>query len=329
MSTKETMLKNMHNTKILVGIKTYMRPVMLKGLLNSIARADLPGEILLLVADNDAKGSARETVVNFERQAPFPVKYAVVPKRGLSNVFNCLIEAAIAHGASYLACLDDDQTIGKTWLTETYSALEKHNADACGAKTVDYLDSHRQVPWWSRDIPKFGWRVKIRNALPKIPKQKVVEEVNLNGNNLLLSERIYKDLNLRFDSKFNLTGGEERDFFLRAREAGAKCIRNYGTSDGLVYHIIPESRATLRYWIRSRYISYWMKFYFDKRQGKQLAHTLDFSTCLLKAILHLLPSIFSRYYFTKSLYLFIKCGAYIACLLRIRPPAWHKDRHGY
>jgi len=322
-------LKDMNDTQFLVGIKTYMRPTMLKGLLNSIAHANLPGETLLLVADNDAKGSARETVANFARQAPFPVKYTIVPERGLSNVFNCLIEAAIAHGASYLACLDDDQTIGKTWLTETWAALEKHNADACGAKTVDYLDFQGKIPWWSRDIPKFGWRVKIRNSSPEIPKQKVVEGVSLNGNNFLLSKRLYKDLNLRFDPKFNLTGGEETDFFLRAQEAGAKCIRNYGTCDGLVYHIIPESRATLRYWIRSRYISYWMKFYFGKRQGKQLAHALDFFAYLLKAILYLLPSIFSRYYFTKSLYLFIKCGAYIACLFRIRPLIYHRDRHGY
>ncbi len=327
------MLKNMHDTKILVGIKTYMRPAMLEGLLNSIAHADLPGEILLMVADNDAKGGARETVVNFARQAPFPVKYAIVPERGLSNVFNCLIEAAIAHGASCLACLDDDQTIGKTWLTETWSALEKHNADACGANTVMcYPDFQPSLPkWkWNRDIPKFGWRVKIRNAnaIPNMPKQKVVEK-RPNGNNFLLSERIYKDLNLRFDPKFNLTGGEETDFFLRAQEAGAKCIRNYGTCDGLVYHIIPDSRTTLRYFIRNTYIRYWLKFYFGKRRHKQLAHALNFFTCLLKAILCLLPSIFSRYYFTKSLRMFIKCAAYVACLFRIRPPAWHKDRHGY
>lgn len=331
---KDTVLhnpKSISSVEFLIGVKTYMRPLMLKDLLHSIARLDLPGKTSLAVADNDAKESARQVVQDFARRSSIEVHYIVVPERGLCNAFNRLIETAIAGGARYLACLDDDQTVGKTWLAEIHAALEQHGADVCGAKTVNDVSHHGKIPWGDDpDAPKFGWRTKIRDASAGTWERRVVETASICGNNFLLSERIYKDMNLRFDPRYNLSGGEETDFFIRARNNGAKLIRCYGTDTSVVHHVVPESRTTLRYYAKIRYRSAYSRLYFARRKGKRAACALKFLTRVPKIILYLPPAVFSRYYFAKlvkSLMEFLACVSY--AFGRRRLPFYHDEKHGY
>ena len=307
-----------------------MRPLMLKDLLHSIGRLELPGETSLAVADNDAEESARQVVQDFARRSPIEVQYIVVPERGLCNAFNRLIETAIASGACYLACLDDDQTVGKTWLTEIHSALEEHGADICAAKTVNDVSHHGKIPWGEPNIPKFGWRPKVCDATPKTWERRVVETASICGNNFLLSERIYKDMNLRFDLKYNLSGGEETDFFIRARDSGAKLIRHYGSNTSIVRHIVPESRTTLRYYAKIRYRSAYSHLYFAKRKKKRAAYVLKSFTHIPMIILYLPLAAFSRYYFAKLVKRFMESLAYVSYTFgRRRLPLYHDERHGY
>ncbi len=316
--------------EFLIGVKTYMRPLMLKDLLHSIGCLELPGTASLAVADNDAKESARKTVQDFARQSPIKVQYIVVPERGLCNAFNRLIETAVADGARYLACLDDDQTVGKTWLAEIHSALEEYGADVCGAKTVNDVSRHGKIPWGDPNTPKFGWRTKVRNAVSKTSERRAVETTSICGNNFLLSERIYKDMNLRFDPKYNLSGGEETDFFARARNNGAKLIRYYGTETGVVHHVIPESRTTLRYYAKIRYRSAYSRLYFARRKKKRAAYALKFLTHVPKIILYLPPAVFSRYYFAKLVKSLMEFLAYVSYAFgRRRLPFYHDERHGH
>ena len=322
--------KNTSSTEFLIGVKTYMRPLMLKDLLHSISHLELPGKTSLAVTDNDARESARQVVQDFARTSPIEVQYIVVPERGLCNAFNQLIEAALASGARYLACLDDDQTVGKTWLTELHSAMESNGADVCGAKTINDISHHGKIPWGDTNIPKFGWRPKVCDAAPETWKRRVVETTSICGNNFLLSERIYKDMNLRFDLDYNLSGGEEIDFFIRARDNGAKLIRHYGTAASVVRHVIPETRTTLRYYAKTKYRSAYAHLYFAKRKKKQRRTFSMYFTHIPKIALYLPPAIFSRYYFeklVKRLMEFLACMSYAFGKRRL--PIYHDERHGY
>jgi len=192
---------------ILIGVPTCMRPVMLAACLDSIGRMEFPAdaEVRLAVADNDVAESARNVVEEFSRRAPLPVDYSVCPERGLSNIRNHLLDRALDLGADVLACVDDDCTAGKTWLSDSLAALRRSGADA------------------------------VNSGAPK-------ENAKLSTNGIVMTKRIFRDLNMRYDPLFNFTGSEDTDFACRAMKLGARFVQvpysslsigDYGHRDGM------------------------------------------------------------------------------------------------
>ncbi|MDD9815873.1 MAG: glycosyltransferase [Gammaproteobacteria bacterium] len=209
---------------ILIGVPTCGWPVMLAACLESIGRMAFPAdaEVRLAVADNDAAESARKVVEEFARRAPLPVDYSVCPERGLSNIRNHLLDRALAAGADILDCVDDDCTVGKTWLADAFAAIKKTGADA------------------------------VNSGAP-------MENAQLSTCGIVMSKRIFRDLNMRYDPRFNFTGSEDTDFARRALAAGARMVQApfpavrspaYGHREGMriyLYHhfarYVAESHA--------------------------------------------------------------------------------------
>jgi len=175
---------------ILIGVPTCMRPVMLAACLESIGRMEFPAGayVRLAVADNDVGESARNVVEEFSRRAPLPVDYSVCPQRGLSNIRNHLLDRALDLGADILACVDDDCTAGKTWLADALAAIKKTGADA-------------------------------------VNSGKPMENALLSTCGIVMTKRIFRDLNMRYDPLFNFTGSEDTDFARRALAAGARLVQ--------------------------------------------------------------------------------------------------------
>ena len=67
----------------------------------------------LVVADNDAEPSARETVERLAAQAPFAVRYVHEPISGVANARNAAVAAA---EGGLIAFLDDDEEAAPGWL---------------------------------------------------------------------------------------------------------------------------------------------------------------------------------------------------------------------
>ena len=179
---------------ILIGIPTCMRPRMLAICLRSIGESALPEnvEVRMVVADNDKDESAREVVEEFACNAPFPVNYRVCAERGHSNIRNHLFDYAIKIGADYIASTDDDEgPVSATWLTDLYTVIRETGGDAVG--------------------PAHGEYKAVKN--PPLPSR-----------NIIISARIYRNLKIRYDPLFNLTGGGDTDFGKRAIAAGAQFI---------------------------------------------------------------------------------------------------------
>ena len=179
---------------IMIGIPTCMRPQMLTICLHSIGRSELPENVTMrmVVADNDVNESARAVVEKFARDAPFPVEYSVCAERGHSNIRNHLFDCAIAANADYLASTDDDEgPVSATWLADLYAVIVETGADAAG--------------------PAHGERTLVKN--PPLPSR-----------NIIISAKIYRDLEVRYDSLFNFTGGGDTDFGKTAIAAGAKFV---------------------------------------------------------------------------------------------------------
>ena len=80
----------------------------------------------LVVVDNDAVPSARETVKALEAEAPFPVRYVHEPRAGVAYARNAAMAAA---AGAVIAFLDDDEEAPEGWLSALLSAQANLGAD--------------------------------------------------------------------------------------------------------------------------------------------------------------------------------------------------------
>jgi succinoglycan biosynthesis protein ExoM len=223
----------------LVGICTYRRPAMLSNLLSACGKLEaIPHTTLaLLVVDNDPAGSAREIVEAASKSLPIPLHYCVEPTRGIANARNRVLKEAVALHADYLALIDDDEIMNPDWLVELRSVLEESGADAVGAPS--YWDLPGDAPAWQHALPTSARYERLHGD-----RKKSKSWIYPSTNNVLMRSRIYRELGTRFDARFGMTGGEDTDFFRRAKEAGA---RYAFARNAVVLETVPPSRLTLRW----------------------------------------------------------------------------------
>jgi succinoglycan biosynthesis protein ExoM len=191
--------------------------------------------LALLVADNDPQGTAKAAVETARLISPMPIHYCVEPRRGISNARNRVIEEAILLDASYLAFIDDDEIMPPGWLIELYGVLQESGADAAGGPV--YWDLPPDAPAWQHALPTSPRYEALYGA-----RKKDKLWFYPSTNNVLMRARIYRELGTRFDARFGMTGGEDTDFFRRAKEAGA---RYAFTKSAAVFETVPPSRLTL------------------------------------------------------------------------------------
>jgi succinoglycan biosynthesis protein ExoM len=205
---------------------------MLRDCLTSLVKQQQPDDcrLKLIVVDNNHAPEAEGLVGEFAAQAPMPVHYRHEPEPGIATARNCAIEAALELDADWIAFIDDDETAAGDWIANLLVAAERHNADVVEGRTI------RQYP--SR-LPPF-----VIDYQPRCEPEGTVLEYACTNNVLFGSWIVRPDgAKLRFDTTFNVTGGEDLDFFLHARAAGARMVQ---TRTARASETIPAERLTLR-----------------------------------------------------------------------------------
>lgn len=232
--------------KVLVGIITFRRPRMLHNLLESICNQQLAGsgiDFRVLVVDNDAAGSALGVVRPFLGNTHPAILHEVEPRRGIPFARNRVLERAMDLAVDYVAFIDDDEAADPTWLMELTNALEKFDADAVQGP-VRYIAEPGGSDWMAEEL---DWRSR------RMLRQKDgAVKAKLSTRNVLFSTRLPRDLGLRFDERYALSGGSDIDFFQRAHDLGAKTV---WTNAAVVQERIPLERQTLGHQIRRAYRS--------------------------------------------------------------------------
>src|SRR5262245_55713466 len=189
---------------VVIGVCTCRRPMMLRACLVSLAAQIAPAgfELSILVVDNEPEPNNRGVADAFRQVCPFPVHYVHQPRRGIAVARNAIIDKAMALGAAWIAMLDDDETAEPDWIVRL---MEPEYIDVpvlSGRQILVYPEAR---PFWAQDdskLPKEG------EALP-----------TSTTTNVRFSAALPRS-GLRFDEGFGLTGGEDRDYFCRAREMG-------------------------------------------------------------------------------------------------------------
>lgn len=186
----------------------------------------------VLIIDNDFNQSAKKVIQHQQMHSSFKIHYDIQPIRGIAAARNKVLETAIELKADYVAFVDDDEVVQPLWLCQLYDRHLTTNADAVGGPVYLFPTSESKLDPQTlsppTDLPELFLKGKKGLRTPYT-------------NNVLISSRVYKDLKMRFDESFGLSGGEDVEFFNRASRLGVK----FAFSDhAYVIEYVPSSRMT-------------------------------------------------------------------------------------
>lgn len=222
------------NLCVSVCICTYRRPEQLAWLLVDLAaQTRLPDEVV--VVDNDARGSARETVERFAATAPFVLRYAIQPEKNISLTRNLSMKTATG---DWLGMLDDDERTSPQWLATLLECAVRHDAGCVIAPVLCQVPD--DAPEW---IKKGGFYAQPRYVTGTVIRHNVIGL----GNVLLKAEWI-RDMPVPVDPSYGLTGGEDLEFIARLERAGCRLI---WCDEALATEVVEPSRLNAG-WILKR-----------------------------------------------------------------------------
>lgn len=157
-------------------------------------------------------------------------EYVVVPRVGFAEVRNAALEQAARHH-QYLLFIDDDEIPKPDWVRKHLTAARQWDADVVVGPVV--AAKTEGAPAWS-DAGRLIRPEAIEDDGPY--------QGHVGSGNTLLRVAFCREHGLTFDSRFNATGGEDTDFFLRARANGARTVWAQGC---LVVERLDPDRLTL------------------------------------------------------------------------------------
>lgn len=226
-------------TLVAVCIPTFRRPDSLARLLESLTRLRTgDARLAVVVVDNDAEGSAKDTVAEYRRSLPDLV-YSVEPERGISAARNRLLRLAVGLDPDYVAFVDDDEWVEETWLVNLLTTARRYDADAVVGPVLPSYEPG--MPAWIRE-GRFFERARRTTGAPVLRGA---------TGNTLIARRLLCDEGDHFPRCFPEGVGEDTYFFERARRAGARIV---WCDEACVHELVPAARASSRWLIRRAYI---------------------------------------------------------------------------
>jgi succinoglycan biosynthesis protein ExoM len=226
-----------HPMRIAICIGTFKRSELLRELLVGLSqltfRKEPAPQIEIIVVDNDAHRTAEPVCASVS--LPWPLKYFVEERRGITHVRNRAVAEAGAVDA--IAFLDDDEVPAPDWLEELLSAQRHFRADVVAGPVLPRIAPG--APEWA----KTG-RLFHRPSFSTGQSLKICST-----NNVLVRREVFLHVPT-FDDRFNLSGGEDTHFFLRARKAGHSMV---WSQEAIVVESIPAERANLAWLLRRGY----------------------------------------------------------------------------
>jgi succinoglycan biosynthesis protein ExoM len=223
--------------RIAVCITTFRRTNLLRRALEGVSRlkfckAEAP-EMEVIVIDNDPSLSASGVCRSAE--FPTPVRHVGESRRGIVHVRNRAISEA--SGSEFLAFLDDDEVPCEMWLDELLATQARFRADVVAGPTR---------PVYEQGLPEW---VKRGNFFERPQHDTGTSLEFCASGNVLVRTEVFPRVG-KFDDNFQLTGGEDTQFFLRVRRAGYMIV---WSNEAVVWEAVPRDRATLDWILRRGY----------------------------------------------------------------------------
>ena len=231
-----------NNVVITIAIATFNRPEGLKKVLAGIAKQSVKKGMTarVVVADNSMDANAKSFLREVVKQFPFELIYHHITQQGVVYPRNKCLKDALKNNSDYLVFIDDDEIPNKKWLYYLEQKIRKTGAAVVSGGVKPLFEI--KPSWWMEKGKFF--------EVMDYPENKPVHYAHTS--NVIIDLDVVRNLNIEFDRKYNLSGGEDTDFFNRIREAG---YDTYFTSEAWVEEEIVAERQQLKWlvirWFRT------------------------------------------------------------------------------
>jgi succinoglycan biosynthesis protein ExoM len=228
---------------ILIGIPTFRRPLGLEKLLLSLNTQDINDRFCVLVVDNDfAEHQGKDVCERLisEGALNYRLDCITIETRGIAEARNAVLhEIRIGYQTiKWLAMLDDDEWPTPNWLSQLSTTNERFSADVTGGPV------ERIFPEGTPDSI-----VALNAFKSKSLHSRTIKCIESTAN-FLMSVAFIRSSELSFDVSFSMSGGSDRDFFMRCKKAGARFA---WASSARVYEDFPQTRCTSSWALQRAY----------------------------------------------------------------------------
>ena len=256
------------------------------GGLESLAKLDLE---IILVENGDGE-LLRKAVDDFAAtHEKIKIYHLVEPRLGVVFARNAALEFAAKSDFDGLAFVDDDEMVSPTWISELFAEQQRGEYDIVGGPVRAFARSSGFGFWealvWKGLLSRYE-QVERSCAYKKANAREA--EIALSTNNCLINLTFVRNGQLRFNDRYNLTGGEDTRFFRDARRLGA--TTGWAPKAVVLERIVAERLSPL-YQIRRARDHALVSFYdkFENRPGyKWLRVPLSAGSKLLSGSVYLL-----------------------------------------
>ncbi|MBZ5697611.1 MAG: glycosyltransferase [Acidobacteriia bacterium] len=241
---------------VAICVATYRRAEGIRRLLQALEKLEFQvspiPSVRVIVADNDPSSGVGQQVCRNFPNFRWDLKLLAEEQRGISFARNTALHEALAVGADAVAFIDDDETPDPGWLDVLLEVQASSGADIVSGPVLPLFEG--SVPTWVIK-GKFFER-------PRFPTGTLIRIARTG--NLLILTRVLKNLDVLFDERFGLSGGEDTLLTSRLQRDGARIV---WADDAVVREWIPRDRAKARYILRRAFAggSNWAR----------IEHTLD------------------------------------------------------
>ncbi len=225
---------------VTIAIPTFCRPKGLARLLSSLADLRTDAKVTVLVGDNDAANPVGRDLCDATRRTGYrwPLEAIVVSERGIAQNRNALVAHALQRPEmQHLVMLDDDEWVEPDWLDALLAARARFDADVVEGPVVGIDED-------GASAGSYGGVAGHRGASGP------VDIIEGSGNILISREVLDRIPPPHFDPQFALTGGEDKDFFLRLKAMGTRFA---WAADAVSYTAVPATRANLKWALARAY----------------------------------------------------------------------------
>lgn len=192
---------------VTLAVCTYRRPELFAKFVQSVLALDLPPDVdfRLVVADNNKESQREAYIGRLLADLPFHSLYGHEPSPGYSNARNMALTLALQTEAEIIGFVDDDLTLHPDWLKGLLQSYAEFPADVIGGAVDAGGSIHRR--WFTHGKP-----------------------CDFMGTRNVSFKRWLIDKTgpaLRFDPRFNQTGGEDQAFFAEAVRHQARIVYSH------------------------------------------------------------------------------------------------------